>query len=357
MRRLLITGAGGPGAVNLTRSLLAAPEKMFLLGCDASPYYIHLALTEEKILVPKASDEKKYIQAINAAAEKYSIDFIFPGNSIEMEVLKRNEQKIQAKMFVPRLKTLEIANNKYETYLILKAKSLPVPFTMLINSMDDLESAFSKMKSRPVWIRGAGIPGRGIGGASLPCRTLKQADGWIDYYNGWGGFIASEYLSGDNLTWLGIFKNGKLVTSQGRKRIAYVIPWVSPSGITGAPAVSHTVHDERINLYGQNAVLALDHEMEGVAFVDFKCDNKGVPRITEINAGRFGTTIHFYTAAGVNFPYILLKIAFGEDYGDIPDFNPLPENLYWIRTLDCGPVLVKKEDIEKKDFEQRFTSA
>jgi carbamoyl-phosphate synthase large subunit len=82
-----------------------------------------------------------------------------------------------------------------------------------------------------------------------------------------------------------------------------------------------------------------------------------VPRITEINAGRFGTTIHFYTAAGVNFPYILLKIAFGEDYGDIPDFNPLPENLYWIRTLDCGPVLVKKEDIEKKDFEQRFTSA
>ena len=37
-----------------------------------------------------------------------------------------------------------------------------------------------------------------------------------------------------------------------------------------------------------------------------------LPRITEINAGRFGTTIHFYTEAGCNFPYLLVQLAFGE---------------------------------------------
>ena len=39
----------------------------------------------------------------------------------------------------------------------------------------------------------------GIGVASLPCRTLEQAIQWVDYWQGWGGMIASEFLPGRNL--------------------------------------------------------------------------------------------------------------------------------------------------------------
>jgi hypothetical protein len=36
-KRVLVPGAGGPGAVNLTRSLQMAPEPVFTVGGDASP--------------------------------------------------------------------------------------------------------------------------------------------------------------------------------------------------------------------------------------------------------------------------------------------------------------------------------
>ena len=38
----------------------------------------------------------------------------------------------------------------------------------------------------------------------------------------------------------GLFAGGELVACQGRERLEYVIPHVSPSGITGAPAVTRT---------------------------------------------------------------------------------------------------------------------
>ncbi|NOZ01309.1 MAG: hypothetical protein GXP54_05400, partial [Deltaproteobacteria bacterium] len=123
-----------------------------------------------------------------------------------------------------------------------------------------------------------------------------------------------------------------------------------PSGITGAPAVCRTVHRDDINDLGNRAVLAVDSRFNGVAFIDFKGAADGRILPTEINAGRFGTTHHFYTAAGRNNPWYLLKTAFGEDLpADLPRFNALPADLYWIRTLDAGPVLIKGEDLEKID--------
>jgi hypothetical protein len=62
--------------------------------------------------------------------------------------------------------------------------------------------------------------------------------------------------------------------------------------------------------------------------------------VTEINVGRFGTTFHFYSVAGANFAELVLRLAFGESLPNwVAQFNVLPAGLYWIRTLDAGPVL------------------
>ncbi len=341
--RILVTGAGGPGAVNLTRSLLAFPEPVFTIGTEASEYYRHIALTHVTELVPRCSDEEAYVQAVSALCRRYGVDIVMPNSSLEMMVLTRNRQYIPAAMKVPSVATQEISASKWLTYERWNGDGIPVPSTMLIENRDDAARAFDSIDSRPLWFRGAGIPGRGIGGAALPCSSVEQAVGWISFHNGWGSFIASEYLPGDNLTWLGVFDRGRLVSSQGRKRDAYVIPHVSPSGITGAPAICHTVSRADINDLGPRCVLSIDPDFDGVAFVDFKCDVAGSPRPTEINAGRFGTTNHFYTAAGFNFPWLLARLALGIPVDpDTPRENVLPDDLYWVRTLDAGPALLKK---------------
>ena len=161
--------------------------------------------------------------------------------------------------------------------------------------------------------------------------------------------IASEFLPGRNLTWMGLFRHGTLITSQCRERLAYVIPHVSPSGITGAPAISQTIVDAEVNQIGHNAVLALDPNYTGIGFVDMKGDANEHPRVTELNAGRFGTTHYFYTAAGANFPEMLLEVAAGRAPA-VPRYDILPPDLVWIRTLDAGPVLTTRDAIDAQHY-------
>jgi carbamoyl-phosphate synthase large subunit len=164
--------------------------------------------------------------------------------------------------------------------------------------------------------------------------------------------MASEFLPGDNLTWIGLWNQGTLITSASRRRLAYVIPHVSPSGITGAPAISEIVHREDLNRLGMEAALTVDPKLTGVSFLDFKCDANGQPRITEMNAGRFGTTHHFYSVAGLNLPLMYVQLALTGSVTPAPTLHdPLPEGLTWIRTLDAGPVLLTREELRRKSQE------
>jgi len=323
-------------------------ESVRTVGYDASPHYIHLAETELTVLVPRRTDESKYMLAVNSIVREHSIDFIFPNNSLDGELLSRRREELGAPVFLPEPKTFEVGENKWETYRLVGRAGLPVPASWLISAHGNLEEAFASADGAPVWVRGAGIPGKGVGVASLPAKTIDQAVQWVEYWNGWGLMMASEYLDGANLTWLGVWKEGELIASQCRRRDAYVIPHVSPSGITGAPAVSHTIKREDLNRLGSETCLAIDAKFTGPAFVDFKEDGEGCPRITEINVGRFGTTHHFYSVAGANFPELVVRLAFGDELpGWVKPYDVLPADLYWIRTLDAGPVLVTGRKIDE----------
>ena len=306
-------------------------------------------LTDEKALVPRAANEDEYIQAISNLVTKYDLNFIYPNSSIEMAVLTKHQAELGAKMFLPSLATQQIAASKWETWQTWKNKGVAVPQTMIIDNEADIERAFDQIGSRQSGFEGRHPRSRNRrrGLAMFNATTSPRLD---RLYNGYGAFIASEYLPGENLTFLGVFKDGELLASQGRQRDSYVIPHVSPSGITGAPAICHTVHRQDLNQQGLQAVLAIDESYNGVAFVDFKGAADGQILPTEINAGRFGTTHHFYSAAGANFPYYMLKVAFNEPPPTLSKFNALPPDLYWIRTLDAGPVLISKDELEAKSL-------
>jgi len=343
-KTVLLAGAGGPGAVNMTRSLKMGGVRT--VGGDASPYFIHLAETDVRVPLPSWSDEDVFIAAVRDLVGKEGVDFILPNNSVEGEIYSRRRDELGAPVFLPSPEAFAAGESKWLSWRRFRDAGLPVPRTMLIETPADVVRIFDELGTRPVWVRGAGIPGKGVGVASLPCKTHAQAEQWVDYWDGWGGMVASEFLPGDNLTWLGIFDRGEVVASQGRQRDAYVIPHVSPSGITGAPAVCHTVHNNEINRLGPLAVRAVDPAYTGPAFVDFKGDAEGTPRITEINVGRFGTTHHFYSVAGANFPLLVVALGLGLALPDwVKTEDVLPAGLYWIRTLDAGPALVRKEEL------------
>ena len=341
---VLITGAGGPLGVNVTRSLRQAPDPLVLVGTDANRWHLPLALCDRVVLIPPTRERDGYARALERLIAD-GVQVILPTHPVEVRAvaeLLAAGRLAGAQVALPALDVLERADDKLATQRVLAAAGVPVPRTDLLGGEADLARAFAEM-APPVWVRGSGAPGLGIGAAALPCRDIDVARAWVEHHRGWGRMIACEYLPGRNLTWMSAWSRGRLLATAARERLEYVLPHVAPSGITGAPAVSRTVRRADMASVAEAAVRALDREPHGVYFVDLKEDAAGAPRVTEINAGRCGTTVHFYTEAGFNFPWLLVCLAAGLDLGWLPasPYDVVPEDLYWVRTLDCGPVLVR----------------
>jgi carbamoyl-phosphate synthase large subunit len=357
MLRVLITGAGGPLGVNFARSLRAGSqqsgEEIRLIGTDANRWHLPMSLCDQTYRIPFAKEGARYHKALLEIAAKEKVDVLVPTHPVEVRAVAqlRDADKLGSmRTALPSTAVLDISDDKARTQEVLDNAGIAVPRTRLIRDDSALDLAFEELRrgEEPIWIRGSGAPGLGIGGAALPCRSKSVARAWIEHHQGWGRMAASEFLPGSNLTWMALFSHGVLVAAAARERLEYVLPHVSPSGITGAPAVSRTVCNLELEEIGEAAVRAIDSSAHGVYFVDFKGDAEDKPMVTEINGGRCGTTIHFYTEAGCNFPMLLVQLANHGTLDPLPNARRVIEaDQYWVRTLDCGPVLVSNADFDK----------
>jgi len=347
MKRILVTGAGGPASINFVMSLRISPEKLYITGVDVNKFRIHLAPVDNKFIVPKAM-EKNYIDTLNEIIRKEKLEFVHSQPDVEVRVLSENRERLEANVFLPSKEAIRICQDKSKSAKVWLKKGIPTAKVVEIKNEKDIERAFDKLGS-PIWIRAKhGAGGRG----STPAYNVETAISWINYWKARGEkweFIAQEFLRGRNLAFHSIWKEGELVVSMARERIEYIYPYLAPSGITGTPAVQRTIHDQKVNEIATEAVLAIDSNFSGIACVDLKENDNGVPCVTEINAGRMFTTSFFFSYASKvlygdyrsNFPYIYLKLAYKERIPDFPKFNILPEGLYWIRHIDAPACLVK----------------
>lgn len=343
MKKILVTGAGGSPATNFVRSLRKAPEKFHLIGVDCNKYYLQRAETDEKYLVPKASEDD-YIDILNDIVQETNAEFIHAQNDSEISSISRYRNQLRINKFMPSSETISICLNKLESQKRWVSAGLKQPSTLLIGNKEQLKQAFEVL-GKNIWIRNiTGAAGRG----SLLVDKYEIAKSWIDFHNGWGEFIAAEYLSPQSTTWQSLWKDGELIVAQGRKRLYWEFADRSASGITGLTGTGITIDDPNIDKIAQKAILAIDKKPHGIFSVDLTYDNNGIPNPTEINIARFFTTHYFFAEAGLNMPYIYVKIAYGEDYPNPSrKINPLPPDLAWIRGMDFLPILTDLENIDK----------
>jgi carbamoyl-phosphate synthase large subunit len=343
MKRILITGAGGAPATNFVRSLRAAPEQFHLIGTDCNEFYLQRAETDEKYLVPRA-DEGDYIDILNEIIDETNAQFLHVQNDAEMYTLSKNRERLNITTFLPEHKTIEICQNKFESFKVWSKAGLRQPQTLSISTEADLKEAF-RVLGKNIWLREvSGAGGRG----AIVANSYEFAKSWIDFRRGWGSFTAAECLQDHSVTWMSIWKGGQLVVAQGRKRLYWELSKIAPSGVSGATGGGVTVNDPSVDQIAQEAIFAIDGKPNGIFSVDLTYDHKNIPNPTEINIGRFFTTHEFFTRAGLNMPYIFVKLAYGEQLPVISKrLNPLPSDLVWIRGIDFLPVLTTMSEIDR----------
>lgn len=345
MAKIHIGGAGGAPSNGFIRSLRESGRSDYLIGTSCNVSDLFLANVDERYPIPAASDPS-YKDSLLRMLEKIRPDFIHLQNDYEVSAVSQLRSQVESlgvKHYLPAHKTIENCVNKEKSYQIWQRSGVPVPKTMLLKSPKDLKKAFD-MYGDTIWIRA--IEGAGGRGA-LPADNYDFAKIWIDRFNGWGEFTASELLTKDTVTWLSIWYQGELVVAQTRRRLSWNFGNRTLSGVTGITGVGETCSDDEIDRISQEAILTLDTKPHGIFAVDMTYDKSGIPNPTEINIGRFFTTHYFFTKAGLNMPEIYCDIALDGNFPSLQKrINPLPDGLIWIRGMDVEPVMTTRGELE-----------
>ncbi len=341
MHRILLTGVGSPASQNVLRSLRDAPEPLYIVGADANRYHLEWGDLNRAYEAPM-TDSPEYLPFLLALIEREKIEFVHGQPDWEVAWLAKHTNLLPARTLLPKPAVVASCQDKAIcAYCWHEAGLRRDPLRMIRNHADQEKAA--KALGLPLWLRatsGAGARG------SCRVENLEQGRAWLDFWSargvGWQ-FMAQEYLPGPEFAFQSVWHKGRLVTSATRERLEFVFPQHAPSGVTSSPVVARSVHNAQVNEIASQAILAVDPRPNGIYCVDLKCDSEGIPRPTEINAGRFFTTSYFFTAAGANMPYQYLLLGLGRESISMPQYDAVPAGLYWIRHIDCGWVLCAED--------------
>ncbi|MCZ7528823.1 MAG: ATP-grasp domain-containing protein [Acidimicrobiia bacterium] len=284
-----------------------------------------------------------------AAVERWRCDVVHAQPDPDVRALGSIRERLPAATFLPPQEALETAADKAAFAARMATASVPVPHACTFSSLGDVAGMTEELleEHERAWVRarvGAGAR------ASLPVRSGAQAEAWVRWWVDERGlapsdFMASELLPGREFAYQSLWQDGELVAGQARERVEYLYGHLTPSGQTSTPAVARTVRNPAVDEVAQAAVRALDPSPHGVFCVDIKESAGGVPKVTEINAGRFFTTSNFFAAAGLNMPDMAIRAALGEALPRLGS-SPLEPDLYWIRMVDMGYVLVPGHELD-----------
>jgi carbamoyl-phosphate synthase large subunit len=349
--KILIAGAGGAPSEGVINSILKCEKKEEVIGMGSEPTDLVLSQAKRKYFVPYANDPQ-YKNGLLKILKQEKPDLVHFQNDLEIFHASQLRDDIHAlgiKTYMPTHEVIDTCVHKYKTFLKLKSANVKVPETVVLHSEDDLKRAMKELGDEKgnVWLRASSIGGGGKGAA--PTNSFDFAKGWINRYNGWGDFTASEMLTANTVTWLSIWHEGNLVVAQTRIRKGWTHGNRTVSGVTGVTKVGQTFSDEEVDKISINTIKAVDAKPHGIYGVDMTYDKNGIPNPTEINISRFFTTVLFFTEAGLNMPKMFKDIILYNEFPKLEKvINPLPDGLLWLRGMDTRPRLMTNIDIQNE---------
>jgi hypothetical protein len=347
VKRVLVAGAGGPASEGVINSLNQTGGKFEVIGIGSDASDLVLSSAKRRYLVPRASDSM-YWTELQRILEREQPELLHAQNDNEvLEISKHRDQlqKIGVKTYLPEHSTIETCVDKWKSYTAFSNAGIRVPRNIMINDVNDLKEAFSSLtgSNTQIWLRANVIGGGGIG--ALPTSDFGLAKKWIEHHRGWSNFLAAEMLTKNTVTWMSIWYEGNLIVAQTRARGGWVHGNRTLSGVTGVTKVGRTISDPTVTRIAQESIFAVDKKPHGIFSVDMAYDENETPNPTEINIGRFFTTVLFFTKAGVNFPEIYADIILESKFPSLKKtINPLEDNLFWFRGMDSSPKLLSEQE-------------
>jgi len=298
--RVMVTGAGGPAAVSVMKSL-GADASVSLIAADMDPWAagLYLVPPEARTLVPAGTDPR-YADATLARCAAMGVDVLIPTCDAELRPLGKARDEFRRagiELLLAPDSALEVCLDK----LALAercAGHLPVPRTERLDKVADPESW-----TYPVMIKprsGSGSRGISVAASSEELLRLEPSP----------DFLVQDYLPGEE------YSVDVLADTTGH--VVAAVPRVRERVDSGVSVAGRTVHDAELERLGAGVAAATG--LTYVANVQFRRDPAGRPALLEVNP-RFPGAMPLTVASGVDMPLMALDSLRGRPLPEHADFR------------------------------------
>jgi carbamoyl-phosphate synthase large subunit len=299
--RIFLTGAGGPSAISVWKSL-GAEHDVHMADMDARAAGLYLVPADRRLIAPRGDDPRLVPFLLDACRDR-AIDLLIPTVDAELAPLAEARQAFAAigvKLAVSPLESLRLCRDKHALLTTLAA-SAPVPTSELLT-----EEAAARITHFPMFAKprlGAGSSGIAIIDKAEDLAALPKD----------GSYLLQELLPGEEYS-VDIYVRGDGV-------VIAAVPRERMKTDSGIAVTARTVHLPEVIDAACRAAGAAG--VRYVANVQLKRAADGVFKLLEINP-RFPGTLPLTTAAGVDMPRLLVEEMAG---------RPLPEPMMPFKEL------------------------
>lgn len=298
--RVMVTGAGGPAAVSVMKSL-GADASVSLIAADMDPWAagLYLVPPEARTLVPAGLDPH-FADATLARCVAMGVDVLIPTCDAELRPLGKTRDEFRRagiELLLAPDSALEVCLDK----LALAercAGHLPVPRTERLDKVADPESW-----NYPVMIKprsGSGSRGISVAASSEELLRLEPSP----------DFLVQDYLPGEE------YSVDVLADVTGH--VVAAVPRVRERVDSGVSVAGRTVHDAELERLAAGVAAATG--LTYVANVQFRRDAAGRPALLEVNP-RFPGAMPLTVASGVDMPLMALDSLRGRPLPEHADFS------------------------------------
>ena len=296
--RVLVTGAGGPAAVSVLKSLSADPL-VELIAADIDPWAAGLYLLPgpARTLVPRGGDPQ-FAATVYARCLSLGVDVVIPTVDAELRPLARARDEFArggiALLLAPDT-ALAVTLDKLELARHCAGR-VQVPRTEILAGTDPRSWTY------PVVVKPR------TGGASRGIVVAEDSQAVVGM-SGRPGFLIQEYLPGEE------YSIDVLADAGGQ--VVASVPRVRERVDSGVSVAGRTVHDSELEQFGR--LVATATGLTYIANVQCRRDRAGRPALLQVTP-RVPGTLPLTMASGVDMPRMALDSLCGQPLPARADF-------------------------------------
>ncbi|MEQ8169012.1 MAG: ATP-grasp domain-containing protein [Candidatus Eremiobacterota bacterium] len=269
-----------------------------------------------KIRYPSVKSEPvKFIEFLMEELEKNKYSVLFPMEEDTINLILNNIDVLSGKISIPLVNKniLSLAINKEKLMRFASSIGIPCPETYSIKTLSDINTLKNKIKY-PVVIKPK--ESSGSKGVIYINNEHELEREYIKVHSVFPFPLIQERIppGGEAIGVSAIFnKESKLVASFTHRRIReYPVTG-------GASTLCESCHRPSVEALAIELLKKLN--WFGVAMVEFKVDPRDkTPYLMEINP-RFWGSLQLAIYSGIDFPYLLYKVARNEEIPEIKDYK------------------------------------